>query len=181
LFPHQWKNLEGTYQYLTQSFRTVKGQTKLIVGNQFKTKNKFFGILPYLPDVGNYDRTKLKTYLNSEKDQDIYLPDSYNSAKQIARVANLIPIADQLGETTTRDYLISRVKERLVNWLTYTSGEDYAFFYYDPNWNSLLPFNNSLEMILVLQIIISNLNILFILLQYFLCTTKIFYEIMGQW
>jgi len=111
LFTHLLKNLESFCSYLTQSFETIRGQTKLIVAKQFRTENKFFGILQYFLDLANYDRIQLRRYLNSEKNKnqdDLF--DIYNSAKQIARVANFRSIADQLEETTTRDYLILRVE-----------------------------------------------------------------------
>ncbi len=143
LFPHQWKNLKTNLTFLQQSFRTVRGYTKLSCGKSFATENRFFGILPFLPDKGDYDKQHLQQLLNQDKLQDIYVPDSYNSAKQIARTVNLIPIAEQLNDTESKNYLILKAKEVLTNWLTYTPQEEYAFFYYDPNWGSLIPFNNS--------------------------------------
>jgi len=140
LLPHQYKNSSAPVSSL-YTYDILLGKMKLMEGNSFSTVNTFHGIIPFLPDKGNYDRAHLQALLNTDDNTTLAATDTYFNGKQMAKVANLLPIADQLGDTTSRDYLASRLKTVLVNWFTYTSGENTRFFYYDSNWGSLIGYD----------------------------------------
>jgi len=147
LFPHQWKNIDSGNVISNKEYSTLRGKMKVVEGNSFSTKNKFFGILPFLPNVLNQDQVQhIIQLLNSEKDTLLEGPsddddNTYSTAKRCAKVADMICVADRLGDTSTRDYLITRLKNLLSNWFTYTEGEKEFFFCYNKNWGGLIGYN----------------------------------------
>ncbi|MDD5132630.1 MAG: glycosyl hydrolase, partial [bacterium] len=140
LLPHQYKNSSDPVSS-TYTYTTLLGKMKLLEANTFTVTNKFHGLLPYLPDKGSYDKTHLAALLATDKESSLSKTDTYFNGKQVAKIANLIPIAEQLQDTVTRDYLIARLKPILTNWLTYSSGETYRFFYYDKIWGGLIGYS----------------------------------------
>ncbi|MBI5554700.1 MAG: T9SS type A sorting domain-containing protein [Elusimicrobia bacterium] len=140
LLPHQYKNSSDPVSS-AYTYTTLLGKMKLLEANIFTVTNKFHGVLPYLPDKGSYDKTHLADLLVKDKDSSLSKTDTYFNGKQIAKIANLIPIADQLQDTVTRDYLSNRLKPILTNWLTYSSGETTRFFYYDKIWGGLIGYD----------------------------------------
>ncbi|MDD5492016.1 MAG: glycosyl hydrolase [bacterium] len=137
LLPHQYKNSSDPVSSI-YTYTTLLGKMKLLEANTFTVTNKFHGALPYLPDKGSYDKAHLAELLDKDKDSSLSETDTYFNGKQVAKIANLIPIADQLQDTGTRDYLIGRLKPILTDWLTYSSGETNRFFYYDKIWGGLV-------------------------------------------
>lgn len=137
LLPHQYKNSSDSVSSI-YTYTTLLGKMKLLEGNSFTVTNKFYGVLPFLPDKGSYDKTHLAALLARDRDSSLSKTDTYFNGKQVAKIANLIPIADQLQDTATKNYLIDRLKTVLINWLTYTSGETNRFFYYDNIWGGLI-------------------------------------------
>ncbi|MCB4791759.1 MAG: T9SS type A sorting domain-containing protein [Elusimicrobia bacterium] len=143
LFPHQWKNASGISEIY--SFPTLRGDMKVIAADSFTVSNRFHGIMPYLLLSGNLDDQYLKTLLNDDKDYTFKYDTVYYHGKELVKVANLIPIADQLGEIGTRDSLIAKLKASLLDWFTYTNGKTGSFFYYDKTWGAMLGYNMETE------------------------------------
>jgi hypothetical protein len=59
---------------------------------------------------------------------------SYNSGKEMARFANLVYIADQIGAAEERDYFLAQMKTRLEDWLTAGGAQEYS---YNQEWDVL--------------------------------------------
>ena len=136
LYRHQWLN--STDAFTEYSYVSPRGAMKVIEGNTFSTNNTFIGILPFLPDLGKYDRSELQDYLNDM----VGIPlgkqaDTYNSGKEMGKYAQLIHIADQLGDLSAKNKLLDEVKIALENWLTAGGSQQY---YYDRDWKVLIGF-----------------------------------------
>jgi endoglucanase Acf2 len=136
LYRHQWLNTASpltSYQYTS-----VAGTMKLHDGNQFFTTLKFEGVLPALPDEGDYQRDDVRTMINTLATET--LPSSgsragtYWSGKAIARFAHGVAIADQLGATAARDHFLSEIKKRLEEWFTAGGPQSYV---YNDQWRTL--------------------------------------------
>lgn len=141
LMPHQYKNLSSQVVYLNKTFDTLRGTLKLVSGNKFATATKFYGALPFFKyDIPSGVKTQLQTYLSSDKNIDMSsIPtDTYHGAKVIARLANLLPIADNLGDETSKLQIITKLKNELINWFTYSSSESCKYFSYDGTWGGLI-------------------------------------------
>ena len=139
LYRHHWINTSDPLTSYT--YNSPRGTMKVLEGNSFTTNNTFIGILPSLPDLGDYDRSLLLDYVNQEVG--IPLPsnkDTYNSGKAMGKLAQLIHIADQLGDLSAKSKLLDELKIGLENW--FTAGGDQQY-YFDENWQVLIGFPSS--------------------------------------
>jgi endoglucanase Acf2 len=101
LYLHQQNHLASPSlrALTTYSYTTLMGEMRVLDGNAFTTTLTHHGVLPILPQVAtspNYTAT-----LNQLLDQSISAesaPDSYFSGKEMARLAQLALIADQIGD-----------------------------------------------------------------------------------
>lgn len=132
LYRHQWQhaiNPMTEYEYLTP-----RGIMKLHEGNTFSTRLKFGGVLPSLPDEGDYNPSQLAELLASTAQEDWQYQNTYRNGKEMGRFANLAHIADQLGATSARDLIIEKLKTRLESWFTATGTQQYV---YNDQWDVL--------------------------------------------
>jgi len=144
MLPHQWAHLASTSpQPSGPSYTTVRGEMKILKGSSFSLENTFNGILPTLPNRPHYSDTfdislltsKVRDLQNSKLDT---WTDSYNEGQLMNRLIQTARIADEIQLFDARDQLIATIKERLEDWLTYSSGEVAFLFYYQPQWTSLI-------------------------------------------
>jgi len=132
LYRHQWLN---TSEPLTTfEYNAVAGKMKVFDGNQFSTTIDFNGVLPALPDEGDYNRTDLLAMVNGIATETLPVGPTYENGKAIARFAHLVNIADQLGAVTARDHFLNEIKKRLEDWLTVGGNAEYS---YNATWNTL--------------------------------------------
>ncbi|MEV6984984.1 glycosyl hydrolase [Sphaerisporangium sp. NPDC051017] len=134
LYRHQW--LATTDALTAYTYASSRGTMKLREGATFSTRQTFHGVLPSLPDLGAYDRARLLDFVRQEANAaDPYkgAGDTYWAGKALGRLAQLVPIAEQLGDNATRDKLIELLKTKLQSWFT-AGGEQ---FRYDASWGIL--------------------------------------------
>ncbi len=136
LYRHQWINTSApltSYEYISTA-----GKMKVFDGNQFTTELTFEGVLPALPDVGDYNRADLTAMVNAITSETLPATGTkagtYWSGKAIARFAHLVNIADQLGNITARDYFLTEIKKRLEEWFTAGGTQSYV---YNSTWKTL--------------------------------------------
>ena len=61
----------------------------------------------------------------------------YRAGKIISKLANLLPIADNLNDTTIKKSIIIKLKALLSDWFTYSNGDEKKYFAYDTIWGGL--------------------------------------------
>ena len=144
LLPHQWANLGSTPSGMTNiSYRTVRGDLKMMAGNSFKTYHPYRGILPTLPYVNPYSdgfnpldlKDKIESIMNDGLAE---WTDSYNEGQVMNRLIQTARIAHEMKMDDAVGTILKTVKTRLEDWLTAESGEIAFLFYYDSTWKSLL-------------------------------------------
>ena len=144
LLPHQWYNLSSSSPVPdVYSYESVRGELKMLAENSFIVENTFKGILPTTPYLANYSDGFSPAELESkiaqiENDGLATWTDSYNEGQVMNRLIQTARIADQMGNIEARDKMIATVKERLEDWLTYSSGEVAFLFYYNSAWSAML-------------------------------------------
>lgn len=144
LLPHQWNNLSSNSSIPNEySYETARGELKTLNGNTFTVENTFRGILPTLPNITYYSPTFKPDELHSkiklmQNDKLATWTDSYNEGQVMNRLIQTARIADQTGDVEGRDLMISTIKERLQDWLTYENGEVAFLFFYNNSWSTLL-------------------------------------------
>ena len=132
LYRHLWLYAQEPVSEFT--YESPNGSMKLFVGSEFTTRLKFSGILPSLPDQGDYNRGELLAFVQEVASETISVGPTYENGKAMGRFAQLIPIADQLGAITERDHFLSEIKKRLEDWFTVGGDQEY---YYNDSWDVL--------------------------------------------
>ncbi|MGC8770799.1 MAG: glycosyl hydrolase [Brevinematia bacterium] len=145
LFPHHWRN--QNIKTLPYTYDSIRGKMKLIEGNEFTTEYKYYGVLPWLPDAGKYDRDKLNKYVNEiykKKDYIRYGPsyagimDPYSLSKNLSRLGDLSAIADQLGNKVAKEDFVKTIEKTIVEYFTASETKSKQLFYYEPTWGTLI-------------------------------------------
>ena len=137
LYPHQWKYSKDS---LTgQSYKSVRGEMKLLLGDSFETRVPTQSVLPMLPSNGIPDHKRMEKYLDVESKK-IAAPfaDTYWEGKHLGKLASLSGICESMGDTRRQKVFIDEIKRRLENWFDTTDSEDAPLFYYDSNWGTLI-------------------------------------------
>ena len=139
LYRHQWLNLDsaGLTALTGDTYVSPRGTMKLSAGNTFTTEIRFGGVLPALPDEGNYNPGQLLSFVQDVAAQGLGTGPTYENGKAMARVANVIHIADQIGAVNERDNLLAKLKNRLEEWFTVGGPQQYA---YNAQWDVLTGF-----------------------------------------
>ncbi|MFG3054629.1 glycosyl hydrolase [Kitasatospora sp. NPDC048239] len=136
LYRHQWTATADQLTALT--YTSPRGLMKVRQGDGFTTVQSVNGVLPSLPDAGGTDRTALGALVRQAADAaDPFqgATDTYWTGKALGRLAQLVPIADQLGDSATRDKLLGLIKGRLQAWF---KGGGATGFAYDAGWKTLI-------------------------------------------
>lgn len=125
LYRHQWLNT--TADLTDVVYQSPRGEMKLHVGNSFSTEYTFSGVLPALPDRGNYNREQLLGFVQDAAAGTLPVGPTYENGKLMARFSHLVHIADQLGATEERDHFLSELKSRLEEWFTVGGQQEYSY------------------------------------------------------
>ena len=188
LKPHHHKYLSSTNTLFPGSWRynSVNGFQKLISGNTFETTNCYHGFTPFFPDLlDSIEKVQVSDYLQRIKDK-LDTPGSgdksleelidpvdtavatYTAGKRMARLAHLLPIINQQGNTGLRDQITTYIRAIIDNWFdpddwvsdtvgggiilgdagTYDTAqplpsgtdENVRYFYYSTIWQTLIGF-----------------------------------------
>lgn len=137
LYPHQWKYSKA--KLTGMSYKSVRGEMKLIAGEDFSTSVPVQGLLPMLPKEGIADRDRMLAHLKKEagpvKDE---FGDTYWEGKHLGKLATLSGIAEMLSEKELQDRFVGEIKSRLENWLAASEGEVEPLFHYNKTWGALI-------------------------------------------
>lgn len=137
LYPHQWKYSKA--ELAGGSYRSVRGEMKLISQASFITQIPIQGLLPMLPKEGIADHEHMLTALKKEAGPvKSEFGDTYWEGKHLGKLATLSGIAEMMGEKELQKRFITELKSRLENWLTASPSESAPLFYYDETWGTLI-------------------------------------------
>ncbi len=139
-YPHQWKYSEDT-KNPTITYPSIRGDMKGVFKNEIKTVQQFKGLLPTFskPNSDYFNSSEMKDYINTVANELGTDPnaDAYWQGKAVHPLAITALMADQIGETETRDVLLKKLKKIMVDWFTYSGGEDRCYFIYNKDWGTL--------------------------------------------
>ncbi|MDR0676705.1 MAG: T9SS type A sorting domain-containing protein [Elusimicrobiota bacterium] len=141
-FPHHYKNnISGSSLFKNIEYNTLRGKMKLYAGSYFETTLNFNGIIPFFDEKGLDDTSveTLNTYINSYT-IDLNSESLYFFGKQASNVANLIRIADKVGNLAKKTEFQNALRNALIGWFTYSGGK---YFYKNEMLNSLLSYPDS--------------------------------------
>ncbi|MGW5850242.1 glycosyl hydrolase [Streptomyces sp. NPDC055254] len=135
LYRHQW--LHTADPLTSHTYVSPRGTMKVRESATFTTSQKASGVLPALPKAAGTDAARLRSHLNeaaNAADPFSGATDTYWTGKALGRLAQLVPLAEQIGETATRDKLLNLMKGRLQEWFTAGGPSEFS---YDSNWRTL--------------------------------------------
>ncbi|MEU3729220.1 glycosyl hydrolase [Streptomyces sp. NPDC033538] len=135
LYRHQWLNTTDTLTPYT--YVSPRGTMKVRESASFTTRQKAAPVLPALPKTSAVDTSRLRTYLSEVADSSDPFSgatDTYWTGKALGKLAQLVPLADQIGETAVRDKLVGLLKGRLQEWFTAGGASEFS---YDRDWKTL--------------------------------------------
>ncbi|TXK85002.1 glycosyl hydrolase [Paenibacillus sp. N3.4] len=138
LYPAQWNNTAQSFSPYT--YDSVRGLMKTITGSSFTTSLTYNGVLAALPAVGSYNAATLSTLVDAVKNEanhTVGATDTYWLGKYLGRIANLLPISQQIGNTTASNNFESYLENTLSANFT-AAGKTNNLFYYDANWGTLI-------------------------------------------
>ncbi|MFJ8082886.1 glycosyl hydrolase [Streptomyces sp. NPDC096205] len=136
LYRHQW--LHTTDALTAYTYVSPRGTMKVRESASFTTRQKAAPVLPALPRTSAVDTSRLRAYLSevaNSSDPFSGATDTYWTGKALGKLAQLVPLADQIGETAVRDKLIGLLKGRLQEWFTAGGASEFS---YDTNWKTLI-------------------------------------------
>ena len=151
LMPLQWKRAQLDATQVAGTTRSARGVIKFLPLTSFDYLLHSVGVLPALPLIpGSVDTSHLTgliedyiaagpTFWNSAKD-------TYWAGKSLARTAEVLAIASQLGMTDAADSLHTWLKSELADWLSAEKNgvlDDGNYFVYDDSWDTLLGMEES--------------------------------------
>ena len=150
--PHQYRNgATPAFSFNGRHYRTPRGMLKLTEGNDLSVTYRFSGMLPWyalptdMTDDHAFDRTKMLTMLETYAQKGEFGGDTYWGGKGLTQMALYMTFAREMGEEALFKTCHDRLKEALVNWLTYTPGEDNFFFARDSRFGGLIGYNTSYD------------------------------------
>ncbi|BAB03955.1 glycosyl hydrolase [Halalkalibacterium halodurans] len=148
LYPHQYRHLASSSEnQLLQNYQyeIIRGTMIGLEGKRFTTELTYPGVLPSLPDLGDYDRERLIGYLHDATSDYPTGSDTYELGKYIGKLATLAPIADQMGEYELAEQFRGELKDILEDWLQATNASGQLkgknLFYYNENWGTILGYH----------------------------------------
>ena len=151
LYPHQWRKLASGVTLTNESYFTPRGSMKLAQGSSFTTAITYQGVIPAMPALTEAaDKTRLSTLVNNVRNETFTHRDTYYTGKRLGKVASLIPLAQQTGNTAAATQFKDELKWRLEGWLKADVIDDLEpspfaknLFYYNSNWGTLLGIDGS--------------------------------------
>jgi endoglucanase Acf2 len=144
LYPHQYSALGGGSTVNTSfTYPSARGTLEVINAASFTTVNIYHGILPFLPPTGNSSTSTLTSLLNTVANEGNHFAftgaDTYDVGKDLARVAQLLPIASIAGDQAALSSLQGSLQSELQLWFNGAANSQTTnVFYYDPNWGTVI-------------------------------------------
>ena len=150
--PHHYRNgASPAFSFNGKKYRMPRGMLKLAEGKSLNVSYKFAGMLPWygLPtDVTGtnaFDESKMLTMLEKYAQTGTFGGDTYWGGKGLTQMALNMTFAREMGKEELFKQCHDRLKEALVNWLTYTPGESNFFFARDERYGGLIGYNTSYD------------------------------------
>ena len=152
--PHHYRDTgnDGMLPLNGMTYATPHGRMRMAEGTDFDIDYNFYGMLPYyaVPTEGNsktnpYSEEKMLEMLTSYAANGSFGADTYWGGKGLTQMALNMMFAREMGNTALFRQCRDKLKEALVNWLTYTPGEkDFFFARYD-RWGAMVGYSTSYD------------------------------------
>lgn len=133
LYPHHWHGNASVEGKLGPAFDTVRGKIRLLEAPEFTTVHPYAGFVPWwprLPEGARRDELADLAKTDLRNARRLMLPEgqsAYWQGKGLQRIAKLMDVVEQQGDTEARDQLLAMLKKRMEEWLGGNDGKRYFF------------------------------------------------------
>lgn len=149
--PHHYRERYATHSLAPiNSYATPRGTLKVAAGSCQHICYRFAGMLPWyaVPTDGGehaFNKDRMLQLVREYASEGTFGADTYWGGKGLTQMALNMTFARELGDELLFDQCHARLKEALVNWLTYTPGEENFFFARDNRWGGLIGYATSYD------------------------------------
>lgn len=147
--PHHYYDTHTDIAFAPATYATPRGEMRLAQGNDFTIDYPVHGMLPFFPvpydSLQGYDPELMRTLCAEYAQAGSFGADTYWGGKGLTQMAHYMTTAYQLGDTATFELAKSRLRATLIDWYTYTVGEDQYYFAYYDRWGALVGFDPSYD------------------------------------
>ncbi len=147
--PHLYYGATNAVSFESTSYVSPRGTMKTAIGKSFSFTYAFNGLIPsYTAPYKNtanaapYDANAMFDMLTKFSKKTTYGGDTYWGGKDIVNFAKFAVMAKELNHEAYAS-LKAKTREALVNWLTYTPGEESKFYARYDRWKALIGFNSA--------------------------------------
>ncbi len=143
LFPNQWK-VTDSFAPLSYTYHSIRGSMKTLAGSSFSTTLVYHGILPFFPDVGQYNQNTLidDVEVANGQSRSPTVGDTYWGGKALMQIAQLLPLAKETGLNSAYNNLLSWLEGAMADHFSATDAAGNAkttdLFYYDSTWGTMI-------------------------------------------
>ena len=150
LSPSTQTNITSTNnQYLQASYLSPRGKMRLMKGNHFAFRYPTAGMLPFFPAPrewkDGYSSQRMSQLVTDYVQKGSFGADTYWGGKGLTQMMHYMTFALQMGDETLFHQARKRLKEVLINWYTYTPGEQNMYFARYPKWGAMVGFDPSYD------------------------------------
>lgn len=141
IYPHQFHSLTGDTTDTTYQYTSARGPMHVLQNATFTTRDIYHGILPFLPVANNPQELELLRRLLSgaaAEKRPFPAADTYGLGKELARIAQLLPLASAAGDTAGQSVFKGELERELGLWLKGTQSHTPPGFFYNCTWGTMV-------------------------------------------
>ena len=137
------------FQLSTASYMSPRGTMRVAEGNNFAFTYPVHPMLPFFPAPLEWKEGFSKarmTELNADyAKRGTFGGDTYWGGKGLTQMMHYMTFALQMGDEATFRMAKQRLKQTLIDWYTWTPGEELFYFARYPKWGALVGFDTSYD------------------------------------
>ncbi len=146
---HYYAPSTFTFHLSPFTFLTPRGTMRVAEGNDFSFTYPVHGFLPFFPAPMAWDEQFSEARM-AELNADYakrgsFGGDTYWGGKGLTQMAHYMSFALQMGDTATFRMAKQRLKDVLIDWYTWTPGEERMYFARYPRWGALIGMDPSYD------------------------------------
>ena len=147
--PHHYYETQTDIAFTSATYATPRGTMRIAQGNDFTIDYPVHGMLPFFPvpydSLSGYDPNLMRSLCAEYAVAGSFGADTYWGGKGLTQMAHYMTTAYQMGDTATFELAKSRLRAILIDWYTYTVGEDQYYFARYDRWGALVGFDPSYD------------------------------------
>ena len=147
--PHHYYETQTDIAFTSATYATPRGTMRMAQGNDFTIDYPVHGMLPFFPvpydSLSGYDPNLMRSLCAEYAVAGSFGADTYWGGKGLTQMAHYMTTAYQMGDTATFELAKSRLRATLIDWYTYTVGEDQYYFARYDRWGALVGFDPSYD------------------------------------